>query len=105
MIGNLRTRLGIYVPQSTPDAFGGEQINWVLYGAAWAHVKPKAAVERTQNGRAAVTKTYRVTIRWQKNFPERCRLLWDERTLRVLSASDPDLRHERLHLICEEEEQ
>ncbi len=105
MIGNLRTRLGIYVPQSTPDDFGGVQTTWVLYGAAWAHIKPSTATERAENGRAALTKTYLVTIRWQRDFPERARLLWDERSLRVLTASDPDLRRERLHLICEEEEQ
>lgn len=105
MIGNLRTRLGIYVPQTTPDEFGGVQTSWVLSAQAWAHIKPNTAVERSENGRVAITKTYLVTLRWQRDFPERARLLWEERTLRVLTASDPDLRRERLHLICEEEEQ
>jgi len=105
MIGNLRTRIGIYVPQTKPDEFGGVQTNWVLSGQAWAHIKPNTTTERTENGRATITKTYLVTIRWQRDFPERARLLWEERTLRVLTASDPDLRRERLHLICEEEEQ
>ena len=105
MIGNLRTRVGIYVPQTTPDELGGVQTSWILYGAAWAHIKAQTTQERLENGRAAITKTYRVTIRWQRNFPERVRLLWDDVTLRVLTASDPDLRRERLHLICEEEEQ
>ncbi len=105
MIGNLRTRLGVYVPQTTPDELGGVQRTWVLYGQVWAHIKPNTASERAENGRAAIIKTYRITIRWQRDFPERARLLWDERTLRVLTASDPDNRSERLHLICEEEEQ
>ena len=105
MIGNLRTRLGIYIPQSTPDDFGGVQKTWVLFGQAWAHIKPRTLSERAENGRAAITKTYLVTIRWQRDFPERTRLLWDERTLRVLTACDPDNRRERLHLICEEEQQ
>ena len=105
MIGQLRTKLGLYIPQTIPDAFGGAQTSWVLYGAAWAHIKPKTVTERAENGRAAITKTYLVTIRWQRDFPERVRLLWGEHTLRVLSASDPDMRRERLHLICEEEEQ
>ena len=105
MIGNLRTRIGLYVPQATPDDLGGVQTNWVLYGQAWAHVRAHNVQERAENGRAAITKTYRITIRWQRDFPERVRLMWDDKTLRVLSASDPDLRRERLHLICEEEEQ
>lgn len=105
MIGDLRTRLGIYVQNTTPDGFGGVQTTWILHGAAWAHIKPNTATEHAENGRTAITKTYLVTIRWQRDFPERARLLWGERTLRVLTASDPDLRRERLHLICEEEEQ
>ena len=105
MIGDLRTRLSIFIPQNTPDEFGGVQTTWVMFGNVWAHVQPKAAVKRSENGRAAILKTYLVTIRWQRSFPERARLTWGDRTLRVLSASDPDLRHERLHLICEEEEQ
>ncbi len=105
MIGKLRTRVGIYIPQTSADDLGGVQTSWVLYGQAWAHIAPKIAHERTENGRAAITKTYLVIIRWQAGFPERARLLWSQMNLRVLSASDPDLRRERLHLICEEEEQ
>ncbi len=105
MIGHLRTRLGIYIPQATPDEFGGVQTSWVLFGQVWAHIKPKILSQRAESGRAAITQTYLVTIRWQRDFPERARLLWDERTLRVLTASDPDNRRERLHLVCEEEQQ
>ena len=105
MIGNLRTRIGIYIPQTSPDNFGGVQTSWVLYGQAWAHIAPKVTRERSENGRAAITKTYLVIIRWQAGFPERARLLWGDITLRVLTSSDPDTRRERLHLICEEEQQ
>ena len=105
MIGNLRTRIGIYTANTTPDEFGGAQTTWVLHGQAWAHIAPKIARERLENGRAATTKTYLVTIRWQSGFPERARILWGSLTLRVLTSSDPDTRRERLHLICEEEEQ
>jgi len=105
MIGNLRTRIGIYIPQTTPDEFGGAQTSWVLYGQAWAHIRPGAGRERSENGRASITQTYRVTLRWQRDFPERAQLHWGERRLRVLSVSDPDIRRERLHLICEEEQQ
>ncbi|MBL4870999.1 MAG: phage head closure protein [Robiginitomaculum sp.] len=105
MIGKLRTRIGIYSPQNSSDDLGGVQTIWVLYGQAWAHIAPKTTHERTENGRAAITKTYMVIIRWQAGFPERVRLLWGDTHLRVLSASDPDMRRERLHLICEEEEQ
>ncbi|HFB54377.1 MAG TPA: head-tail adaptor protein [Hellea balneolensis] len=105
MIGNLRTRLSVHIPELVPDELGGSQINWVLFAQVWAHIKPSNLQERTENGRTAITQTYRVTIRWQRDFPERARLIWGARILRVLSASDPDTRKERLHLICEEEQQ
>ncbi|MEE9347596.1 MAG: phage head closure protein [Robiginitomaculum sp.] len=105
MIGDLRTRLGIYAPQITPDALGGAQTSWVLSAQAWAHIKPHNSTDRGENGRAAVTQTYRVTIRHLDNFPERARLIWGDKILRVITASDPDMRRERLHLICEEEQQ
>ena len=105
MIGNLRTRLGLYVPQTTPDTMGGVQTSWVLQATLWAHVRPQTLNETTEQGRVRVIRSYKVTIRWRPNFPERARLIWGDRILNVLSASDPDERHERLHLVCEEEEQ
>lgn len=105
MIGQLRTRLGIYVPQIMPDAAGGSTVTWTFFTDAWAHVEPRSQTETQENGRLAVTQSYRVTLRFQDNFPERARLMWGERILRVITASDPDTRRERLHLICEEEQQ
>ena len=61
--------------------------------------------ERLENGRLSVTQTYLVAIRYRPSFPERARLMWRGRMLRVVAASDPDTRGERLHLICEEEAQ
>jgi SPP1 family predicted phage head-tail adaptor len=105
MIGDLRTRLGLYKPQVSADGFGGSVTSWVLNKAIWGAVEPKTLTETRKNGRLAVTQSYRVTIHFQDNFPERARLMWGERMLRVIAASDPDNRRERLHLICEEEQQ
>ncbi len=105
MIGNLRTRISVFIPQYLPDDFGGMQTSWVLSQKLWAHISPKTLSQTNENGRLVVIRSYLVTIRWQRDFPERARIVWGERVLRVLSASDPDTRHERLHLICEEEEQ
>lgn len=105
MIGNLRTKIAVFIPQTSPDDMGGLVVTWSFYAHIWAHVQTKSSQDRLENGRLAVTTNYLVTTRWQRGFPERCRLQWGEHKLRLLSASDPDLRHERLHLICEEEEQ
>lgn len=105
MIGQLRTRLGLYVPVETPDEHGGVNIRWVFQRLIWGAIEPRNLTETRENGRLAVTQSYRVTIRYRTDFPERARLMWGSRLLRVIAASDPDMRGERLHLICEEEQQ
>ncbi len=105
MIGDLRVRLGLYVPSKAPDELGGNATSWVFSRSLWAAIEPRSLTERQENGRLAVTQTYRVIIRFQKSFPQRARFMWGDRILRVIAASDPDTRRERLHLICEEEKQ
>ena len=105
MIGQLRTRLGLYTPVETADAHGGAKVTWTFQRLLWGAVEPKQYTERRENGRLAITQTYRVTIRYRPDFPERARLMWGSRLLRIIAASDPDTRGERLHLICEEEQQ
>ncbi len=103
MIGRLRQRIALYRPQETPDAAGGQSTQWLYWHKTWADVQPKTVQETGANGRLSVTQSYRVVIRFQDNFPERLRLIWGDRILRMVAASDPDTRRERLHLICEEE--
>ncbi|MGJ8561089.1 MAG: phage head closure protein [Litorimonas sp.] len=103
MIGQLRHRIGLYVPSRIADDIGGTITSWSFQCAIWGAVEPKSISEVRENGRLAVTQTYRVTIRHRADFPPRSRLVWRGRTLRVVAASDPDTRGERLHLICEEE--
>jgi SPP1 family predicted phage head-tail adaptor len=105
MIGDLRTRLGLYRLQTAADEFGGQTTQWVLDKAIWGAIQPKSVTETRENGRLVVSQSYRVTIHHERNFPERARLMWGDRILRVIAASDPDNRRERLHLICEEERQ
>ena len=105
MIGQMRNRIGLYTPEEAPDEFGGTITTWVFQQSFWAGIRPKALTERLENGRLSVTQTYLVAIRYRPSFPERARLMWKGRMLRVVAASDPDTRGERLHLICEEEAQ
>ena len=105
MIGQLSTRLALETAQETADDFGGAVISWILQRHVWGKIMPRAPQERSENGRLSVTQSYRVVIRYRRDFPERARLIWGERVLRIITASDPDNRRERLHLICEEEHQ
>ena len=104
MIGDLRTRLGLYRAVQSPDDIGGASVSWQFDRALWGHVKPQSISERGAQGRLSVTQSYKITLRYIPDFPERARLMWGERILRVITASDPDNRAERLHLICEEEQ-
>lgn len=104
MIGGLRTRLGLYARAETPDAMGGMSVSWPFVKAVWGHIQPQPPRERFEHGRNALTRPFKITIRYFDGFPDEARLLWGERKLRVLAASDPDGRRERLHLICEEEQ-
>lgn len=105
MIGQLRSRVGLYHAVVTPDALGGAQTTWQLHRAAWADIRPAAPRSAYEQGRETITMSYRAVIRFEDNFPKRVRMMWGDRILRVLAASDPDGRRERLHLICEEERQ
>lgn len=102
MIGQLRHRLGLYIPSQIADDLGGTITSWVFDRALWGGVEPRSINETVENGRLSVTQTYRVTLRYRADFPARARLVWKGRTLRVVAVSDPDNRAERLHLICEE---
>ncbi|WP_427449913.1 phage head closure protein [Litorimonas sp. WD9-15] len=105
MIGQLRKRIGLYAPETVADDLGGTITTWAFQRGLWAAIQPRAISETRENGRLSVTQSYLVTIRYQTHFPERARLVWGDRILRVVAASDPDTRGERLHLICEEEKQ
>ena len=102
MIGQLRHRVGLYAPSRVADDIGGTVTSWNFVRAIWAGVEPKSISETAENGRLSVIQSYRVTIRYRDHLPIRARLVWRGRTLRVVAASDPDTRRERLHLICEE---
>ena len=105
MIGQMRHRVGLYTPETIADDIGGTITSWTFDRALWAGIRPKTLSETRENGRLSVIQTYLVAIRYAPHFPERARLIWKGRVLRVVAASDPDTRGERLHLICEEESQ
>lgn len=105
MIGQLRTPLGLYRAEETPDGRGGVETRWVFHSRIWAHIDPRLSREVDRNGRRTVNQSYQVTTRYRSDLPERLRILWNERILRVINFSDPDNRGERLHFICEEEQQ
>ena len=100
MIAQLGERVGLYRSTSESDGQGGATHPWTFAFAAWAGVVPVG--ERTDAHTRTRHRRYRFTLRYRTDLPEPARLVWKDRTFRVLAGSDPDLRGERLHLICEE---
>lgn len=105
MIARLRTPIGAYAAEETPDGRGGFSTHWVFFTKLWAHIDARSGRETDNNGRRVVSQDYTVIIHYRDDLPERLRLMWGDRILRVITMSDPDNRRERLHLICEEEQQ
>ena len=99
MIGQLRERIGLYRADTEPDGQGGQRQSWSFAFALWAGVEPLGSRE-SKGGRAL--RRYRVTVRHRPDIPEPARLQWNSKTYAVLASDDPDLRGQRLHLICEE---
>ena len=104
-MGQLRTPIGVYTAEETPDGRGGFETRWIFHSRLWAHIEARLSREIDRNGRRTVTQNYQVTTRYCRDLPERIRVLWGDRILRVIAVSDPDARQERLHFMCEEEQQ
>ena len=100
MIDSLRERIGLYRAIETPDGMGGTLRDWQLAFAAWAAVEPLGTTVQSESGRTL--RRYRITLRHRPDIPSPARLSWRGRTLAVRASDDPDLRRERLHLICED---
>ena len=97
----MRHRVGLYTPARVADDLGGTVTNWQFQRALWAGVTPTGLSERREDGRLVTTQSYRVLLRYRPDFPRQARILWRGQILRVLAASDPDAKGERLHLVCE----
>jgi len=100
MIDRLRERIGLYRAVKTPDSQGGSIRDWHFAFAAWAAVEGLGTTTQSESGRTL--KRYRITLRHRTDVPNTARLSWRGQTLAVRAVDDPDLRRERLHLICEE---
>ena len=100
MIGLLRDRATLQTATLVPDGQGGHTESYGPGESVWVGVEPLGLVTDPDTG--APRRRYRATIRHRDTLPLPARLVWRGRTLAVRSADDPDLRAQRLHLICED---
>ena len=99
MISGLNQRVALYSADASADGQGGQSRTWSFAYAAWAGIKPLGFSTAT-SGRSV--RRLRFILRYRSDLPRPARLIWNDTQYSVLADSDPDLRGERLHLICEE---
>ena len=102
MIGRLQYRVGLYRPADVADDIGGTVRSWQFDRALWAAIRSEGFSEEETGGRRFMIHRFRVVVRHRADIAAPSRLLWRGRTLKIVAVSDPDMRGERLHLICEE---
>ena len=106
MIARLRDRASVRVPALEPDGQGGRRAAGHREVPIWVGMEPTGLSADPETGRAR--RRFRATVRYSPGLLRDIDrfaplpLLWRGRTLLILSADDPDLRGERLHLICED---
>ena len=100
MIGLLRDKAEIRIPESEPDGQGGWRETGHRSVQVWLGMEPTGTATDPDTGRER--NRYRATLRHRTDISAPARLHWRGRVLNILSADDPDLRGERLHLICED---
>lgn len=101
--GDLPHRITIESAAGTADGGGGETLVWDTLATLWAAVEPAAADEKIVAGHLAGVVTHTVTVRWRPDLAGGMRVLHRGRTLRVLTAFDPDETRRCTVLKCAEE--
>jgi SPP1 family predicted phage head-tail adaptor len=102
-IAGLRARVTLLRPEPTGDDIGGQVVEFVSAGEAWARISASGASGIAVYDGAGARTGYRVEIRMRRDVKPTWRVEWGERALRINSISDADAAGAFLVLNCEEE--
>lgn len=107
---DLRQRVLIETPTSTPDGYGGSTVTWSTVATVWAQVTPTGGGEKVIAHGVRDESTYQVRIRYRSDASAEWRVTWqavDALTqapitvvLDVTSATDVDGLHQWTDLRC-----
>ncbi len=100
-ISALRERATLQRPDRAADAIGGASLAWTDVATVWAQIESLSGSLREAFDGAASTQRYAVTLRARSDVRADWRVIWNSRTLRVLSVAPAP--NARLVLACEEE--
>lgn len=100
--GALRHRVRIEQPSDTRDAGGGFTRVWQLLDVVYAEIASEDGGEPQEADSLTSTQRHQVRIRYRTGVTASMRLVFRDRTFRVLSVVDPDQRKKELLLTCVE---
>lgn len=100
-IGKLRDRVEIQSKQKTQNEFGEEAISYITVLTAWARVLTKSAREIFNSGLNNEI-DYKVLLRHNEQIVPEMVVVWNGKTLEIVSVLDADEKRKFMFLICKE---
>ena len=101
-IGELRHRLVIEQPETTPDGAGGNTETWITLAEVWGAVEPLSGSERVEAGRIAGRHMHDITIRYRGDVARNMRIRQQSRIFHILTLEDLGGRGRWLRMLAEE---
>ena len=103
-VGQLRHRIKLQSPVSTPDAEYGGAVppSWADEDEVWAAIEPLRGRTYFAAAQANAELTHKVTIRYRAGLLPSWRVLFGERALSIVSVINPEERNRWLELMCTE---
>ena len=105
LIGALRRRLTLEVPDTVSDGAGGTTGEWSTIAVLWAAVHPRSGAEVFDGGRVDGRVTHDIWIRARGDIAPGQRLRLGSRVFNIRAVLRPDPFVNRMRLICEERDQ
>jgi len=97
----LRHRIGIHSPNiESENSMGEKTLSWGVWANLFAFVEPMRGREYAESQKLRAETTYRVTIRYIVGLKPDMRILYNGRTLEIMSILDTGERHEQIEIIC-----
>lgn len=88
--------------EGSQDAYGEPTITWVTFQQCWARVEALRGQEFESVRQTWAEARMKVTIHYLSGVEREMRITWEDRTLEILDAEDPNSMRERLVMYCRE---
>lgn len=104
--GKLRERVAIQALTRSLDNQGGYSATatyaTITDGTVWASVESMGNSTELRAQAQTEVEAFEVEIRYRAGITTAHRILWGTRALRITGIKDPQQKHERLYITCEE---